>query len=286
MPKTMCSNEIQKLTVSNIELIEQLKTFNKQLDLQVSKMKSYVQLPQPDPEVLLSSQIESAKKQLKNYEKEAERIKSELSTKTGYEKVMSLESQLAAAEKLHNGLQQTINQLHKKIAVSAKELDQYQQKKTAGVFQAEEKAALVTLNKAREKMGEFEKQIKAMVEGQPAVEAKIKETREVAEGLEKEIEVLKKEAKVFAKNNGVITTVDQKVESTKGAAQVAKEIEKVKAEIETVLKKSKDDLGLQEQTVTSLKEQLKNLETVPIFHGLRRSSFKKQNITTATRKTA
>eukprot|EP01022_Parablepharisma_sp_SALTPOND_P012584 TRINITY_DN161_c2_g1_i1.p3 TRINITY_DN161_c2_g1~~TRINITY_DN161_c2_g1_i1.p3 ORF type:complete len:325 (+),score=71.63 TRINITY_DN161_c2_g1_i1:2162-3136(+) len=261
LPQNPISTEIKELTLSNLKLIEQLKALNKEVDMKVVKLRHVTSFMTPpserSEEVLVSTKLEAAKKMLRNCEKEIERIKAELATKTGYEKVLELEAKSSDLEKVQAELQRNVAALHKKVTVSAKELALHNQKKSEGIFQIEEKAALIALNKMREKSVEYEQQLKAMVDGAPIREGKIKQLNETADELQKKIAQLKKEAAQFKKNSKG-KELNEKLDKEK----VKVEIERAKAEVDATQKKFKEEKVSWDQQLEKLKEQLRTLEKV------------------------
>jgi len=230
-------------------------------------MKSFVALPD-NSEAVLEQKLENSKKMRKNYEKEAERLKFEVEQKTGYDKVIELENKLYELEKKSSDMQKNNNELQKKVSVTAKEIALFHQKKTEGIFQNEEKSAIIMLNQAREKTNELNESLKNIIEAAKGREEKIKKFTQNVEELTKELDTIKKEFKPEESENPKNLSIKKEEEKKqekkdkKSIEEIKSEIENVKDEIEETAKKNKDQKLQIDKEIEKLKEQLKALEKV------------------------
>ncbi|MDR3548643.1 MAG: hypothetical protein P4M11_10340 [Candidatus Pacebacteria bacterium] len=117
--------------------MEQLKSLSKEVDIKVSKMKKVMLAPRENQEELLDSKLECAHKQLRTCEKEAERLRAAVDTKTGYDRIVEFEVRYAAVLQTQSELQKKAVALNKLTKTLASSLTRAELKQDEDVLQAQ-----------------------------------------------------------------------------------------------------------------------------------------------------
>eukprot|EP01022_Parablepharisma_sp_SALTPOND_P016134 TRINITY_DN2331_c1_g1_i1.p2 TRINITY_DN2331_c1_g1~~TRINITY_DN2331_c1_g1_i1.p2 ORF type:complete len:582 (+),score=47.92 TRINITY_DN2331_c1_g1_i1:8693-10438(+) len=264
--------EIAKLRGKNNELIMQLKRLNEELDQKVGNArlganKAKSENPEAQ-ETKIVNEIECLGKMCKLYETELEQLRAKAKVRADTETVVEMEKKIVVENEKQNALQKKIRKLQKKVKDGEKSIERSVKRFEDGIPQLEvtfqrychlqqEDKLLVLFNRELQKTEDLERKLKQQADVVVTKDIKCDELREKAQGLESEIEELKRLAKMVApQNESENTTKNCSIE------ELREKVKQAKTELEVETAKNAKELKAQQEILTMLHDKYHDLEQV------------------------